>query len=216
MSVASVTNIRYAPRYNCLHNVYTVFTVLHCSGHDTFVLNSIGIYKTNLPSNILGECNLVRSLISCDVCDENKWCWCWERLLTYDDNYYNNDEDNIGRELGEPFPGSFLRYRMGRGGQSVSVTTSNTAFLNNALGKIFIKKKRNACQRFDRQKTLLICGKVLIWIHKISTNAFKQRKIDHSDVERVMSGYELCWPPSVKVLNLTLETFQMQLRTVLT
>ena len=154
----------------------------------------------------------MRSLINCGVCAEDNLSWWWERLLTYNDNNY---EDNVEREVGEPFPGRFLRYRMGRRGQSVSVTTSNTAFLNNALGKIFIKKEMHVKELIGK-KTHLICGKVWIWIHKISTNVFKQRKIDHSDVERVMSGYELCWPPSVKVLNLTLETFQMQLRTVLT
>ena len=53
----------------------------------------------------------------------------------------DDDKDNVEREVGEPFPGSYLRYRMGRRGQSVSVTTSNTAFLNNALGKIFTKKR---------------------------------------------------------------------------
>ena len=90
----------------------------------------------------------MRSLINCGVCAEDNWSWWWERLLTYNDNNY---EDNVEREVGEPFPGRFLRYRMGRRGQSVSVTTSNTALLNNALGKIFIKK-RDACQRVDMQK----------------------------------------------------------------
>ena len=118
-------------------------------------------------------------------------------------------------EVGEPFPGRFLRYQMGRRGQSVSVTTSNTAFLNNALGKIFTKKVREACWRIDKQKKHF-WSTAKCEFEFTNSHIFKYRKINHSDVERVMSGYEQCWPPSVKVLNLTLETFQIQLRTVLT